>query len=66
MTRDQFHNGIRVLFNLDAPDLAEVGIVDEQALRFISNPIDFFIRCDDATCNALWSLVARRVKGAQP
>ena len=66
MTRDQFHNGIRVLFNVEAEDLAAVGITGANAARFMNNPVDFFIRSDDATCNALWSLVARRTKGAQP
>lgn len=70
----EFHNGLRVLLNLDLRDLEAAGIVfdDDQHTpghaarrtkayeRFVSDPFRWFVRADDETADKLWALLKTR------
>lgn len=59
MTFNEFHNGLRILMNIDGPDLR--GIVPAERMReFMDNPHRFFIRCDAETAQRLWKIVKDR------
>ena len=61
MTRDQFHNAMRILLNIEADELRAVGLNTHQIQTFFANPLIYFIRCDDPTCDALWGIVEERI-----
>ena len=77
MTFDQFHNGLRVLLNIDGGDFLRavygpnhsIGDVAEVQNRdwcdFRDNPHEWFIRAPDAKAQAIWKIVAERTKGAE-
>lgn len=65
----QFHNRLRILLNIEEDDLKRVGAgVDPDTNRirfdfveaFIADPFRTFIRADDATAAAIWSIVEAR------
>lgn len=62
MTRDQFHNAMRILLNVEVDELREIGLSTDRVQQFFANPLVFFIRCDDQTCDALWEIVERRIR----
>ena len=59
MTRDDLHNAIRILHSLDFEDVKAV-LGWERWLIFKARPGDFFITCDDVTCDGLWRAIEKR------
>ena len=55
----EFHNLLRVMRNIDQHEVPF--LTAEEWVRFRDNPYNFFIRCDDATCYALWTVMIGRV-----
>ena len=63
MTFRNFHNALRILFNLDADDLIGSGVLtDKQWPEFRDNPHRWFIQADDQTAYQLWLLIVSRMK----
>lgn len=66
MTLAEFHNGLRILLNLDRHVLVQAGVLphgDHNAWgTFTRDPYRFFIRADDATAEKLWTLMQTRMK----
>ena len=59
----RFHNRLRILLNIEAGDFAAAGLTFEQWRTFVADPFRAFIRADDPTAAAIWSIVeAREVK----
>jgi len=65
----QFHNRLRILLNIEEHELMEVGAgidPDTYQIRtdffdqFLADPFHTFIRADDATAAAIWSIVEAR------
>lgn len=62
MTFEQFHNGLRLLLNLEGGQLLEL-LTPVQIDNFYSNPHMFFIRADDTTARKLWDVMYPKPKG---
>ncbi len=75
MTRDQFHNALRILRSIDLLELQAVGLWTEKSReqrgadlqsdldqwqQFRDSPYLFFIRCDDETADKIWRVIHRR------
>lgn len=62
MRFDQFHNMLRIMMNLDRPDLEAGGIKFERGEweAFRDNPHRWFIRTDSKTALAIWALIVKR------
>lgn len=62
----EFHNGLRVLLNIDRHELESAGIIktnDHNAWgEFRRDPFRWFIRADDERAKKLWALMERRMK----
>lgn len=56
----EFHNGIRVLFNIDAHEFSEAGGEMRYWPQFRDDPVRFFLRADDETAGGLFAIVERR------
>lgn len=75
MNYDQFHNGLRVLCNIDYPEFSNA-VTDGQSHipaplrddpqecwpRFRDNPWRWFIRAPDCQSEAIWKIVEGRMK----
>ncbi|MCY1308859.1 hypothetical protein D9M70_588990 [compost metagenome] len=61
MTFEQFHNGLRLLLNLEGSELEFLTPVQQD--NFYSNPHMFFIRSDDTTARHLWDVMYPKPKG---
>ncbi len=63
---EEFHNGLRILLNLDFDDLAKAGVFEVSQIdrwqQFQRDPFRFFIRTDEETADALWRLIQERMK----
>jgi hypothetical protein len=57
MTRDQFHNGLRLLRSIDSHEVGD----PIWYRRFAIDPFGFFIRCDDETADLIWSAMEKRM-----
>lgn len=59
-----FHNGMRILLNLERRDLIDAGVIqpdDAQAWRrFSDNPHRWFIVASDEQARRLWDVIERR------
>lgn len=55
MTKHEFHNALRLLLNIDGPQLGF--LTDIQKDNFFGNPWRFFITCDDDTADKLWEVM---------
>ena len=70
MTLREFHNGLRILTNIDLYELVEAGIIeaDDEAewKAFRDNPHRWLILADDEQSEKLWALMVKRgaIKGA--
>lgn len=66
MTFAEFHNGLRVLLNIDQLDLVRAGILPANNINawgeFRRDPFRWFIRADDEKAHKLWALVEGRMK----
>ena len=69
MNRDQFHNSLRILHSIDGSDFIPEMVALEPGCsgnlpgaldKFLRDPVMFFIRCDDPTCDALWRIIEAR------
>ncbi len=58
----RFHNGMRVLLNIDAAEFP--GPVEDWA-SFRDNPWRYFIGCNDHVAHALWEIIKRRNDDSQ-
>lgn len=65
----RFHNRLRILMGIDEHEFVSAGAfvdphtnrVDYAAIsNFMASPFESFIRADDATAAAVWSIVERR------
>lgn len=61
----QFHNGLRVLLNLDRDELVQAGVIapgdDDAWYEFAGCPFRWFIRAPDEKAGRLWQLMQRRM-----
>jgi hypothetical protein len=53
----EFHNGIRVLYNIEGWDLQAAGMDKDEVETFLDNPIQYFIRCDDKTAHKIFDII---------
>ena len=69
MDRNQFHAALRVLHSIDGDEFAaamkglEPGCTGTKSSAwqlFALEPAVYFIKCDDATCAALWAIIEKR------
>lgn len=64
MSFAEFHNGLRILLNIDRPELEAAGVIkvnDHNAWgTFTRDPFRWFIRADDETAAKLWAIVQRK------
>lgn len=64
MTFREFHNGLRILLNLDRQDLVDAGVIrpdDHNAWGdFRRNPFRWFIQGSDTQAEKLWVLMQKR------
>lgn len=67
----EFHNGLRILINLDLADLQEQGLFTEPRegaaekwTPFRDNPWRYFIKCDDETASKIWAAMQKRLRPA--
>jgi hypothetical protein len=60
----RFHNRLRILMGIDRHELVEAGAIKAEDGRswdrFATDPYRFFIRADDPTATAIWSIVEAR------
>jgi hypothetical protein len=56
-TLDKFSNELRRLHCIDGDQVPELSL--ERAERFVRNPVDFFVRADDQTQQAIWRAMER-------
>lgn len=59
-----FHNRLRILFNIDRDELENAGVIEAGDVAawntFATDPIKFFLRCNDSTTQKLWTLIEAR------
>lgn len=64
MSLEEFHNGLRILLNLDFDDLVRAGVFDEHRVdeweKFRLDPFRTFIRADEETAERIWELIQAR------
>lgn len=60
MIKAQFINRVRSLFNIDGYLLPE--LTKEQQLKFVSDPVRYFINADDRQADAIMREIERRQK----
>ena len=62
MTLEEFHNGLRILMNLDFDDLVKAGAFHEWQAdawqNFRRDPFRSFIRADEETVDIIWDLIS--------
>lgn len=57
----RFHNALRIMRSIDFDEFhAASGLNEASWAEFTYNPYHFFIRADDATALAIWSIIERR------
>mgnify|MGYP001568633403 CR=1 FL=1 len=76
MTLSEFHNGLRILLNIDFDDLATAGVMDDvgqsrraafgEWILFRQDPFRWFIRCDDEKADKIWKLIENRMPRKEP
>lgn len=66
MTLEEFHNGLRILLNLERHVLVDAGVLRPSDVNawgtFVRDPFRFFIRADDRTAEKLWALMKKRMR----
>ena len=57
-----FHNGLRILLNLDEDELIKAGVIEHsvESWRFKDNPFLFFIRAPAEQAAAIWAAIQKR------
>jgi aminoglycoside phosphotransferase (APT) family kinase protein len=62
MTKDEFHNALRILHSIDSYELGNAEIdVAENWTAFIADPCEWFIRASDKNATLLWTIIERRM-----
>jgi hypothetical protein len=70
MTLREFHNGLRILLNIDSPEFYAAidpeqkqprGLLVDEWLKFSNDPYKWFIRAGDAQVDGLWTIIERRM-----
>lgn len=65
MTLEQFHNGLRILLNLDLHDLVAFGVIDTGDFvawkSYQASPWSWMIRADEGRSRNLWALMQTRM-----
>ena len=59
MTKNEFLNRVRSLFNIDGFELSDALDVKEQS-AFVRDPVRFFMRADEQQAQAIFREVERR------
>lgn len=69
----EFHNGLRILINLDLHDLKAEGLFTEPGKNsadnwhsFRDNPWRYFIKASDNEVNRIWLAMQKRMTPASP
>ena len=64
MTKDEFHNALRILSSIDWPEFAEANIAVKYTewLHFCRKPYEWFITANDENADKLWTIIERRMK----
>jgi hypothetical protein len=68
MKFEDFHNGLRVLMNIEfdefqkrvGHDWNSVGLVEDQYQRLVSNPHRYFIQAPDCVVERLFAIITER------
>lgn len=64
MTLRQFHNGLRILLNIDCHELVAAGVIrpgdDGAWIKFREDPFRWMIRAPDPAAEALWAIIESR------
>jgi hypothetical protein len=61
MTKDQFHNGLRLIHSIDSHEVGDGSEPPKWYMRFNRDPVGFFIRCDDDTAAIIWAAMEKRM-----
>jgi len=70
VTRDEFHNGMRILMNIDKYEFVDAlkgarrepwDMPDRHWPRFRTEPWVWFIQASDADADAVWAIVEKRM-----
>ncbi len=65
MTFAEFHNGLRILLNIDRDELEAAGVIQHGDRRawgeFRTDPFRWFIRASDERADKLWTLMKERM-----
>ncbi len=64
MTFEEFHNGIRVLFNIDKGKFHTSCGHSALWCKFTNDPIHYFLRCNDDEAKALFSIIIEKNKNS--
>ena len=66
MTIDEFHNGLRILLNIDLHELVDADVIEatdcDAWVHFRTDPFRWFITAPDAVADRLWALMKKRMK----
>lgn len=61
----EFHNGLRILMNIDRDELVTAGIIPHADRNkwgeFRRDPFRWLIRADDKSAAKLWAIVEKRI-----
>ena len=61
MTFEEFHNGLRILLNIDQDEF-EAGVDDSSWPVFRNDPHRWFIQASDKAAQRLWALMQARMR----
>ena len=60
MTRDEFHNGLRILISISEGEFLAAGIDASEWPGFDFRPMNWAIRTSDANYDLLWGIIEAR------
>ncbi len=63
MTKDQFHNILRIMRGIDRHELVDAGVDmtdPKEWPRFMNDPYTWFIKASDADADKVWAIIERR------
>lgn len=62
----EFHNGLRILINIDRDELVDAGVLDRNDfhgwLKFGADPFRWFVKASDEQAGKLWALMKKRMQ----
>jgi hypothetical protein len=69
MLERDFHNGLRLLLNIDRHELVREGVIQADDHNswgeFRRDPFRYFIRVDDEKAARIWAIMERRMNRCQ-